>query len=395
MSSAAYVAVEKDAVASVGTGPLPAAPYYDPAFFEDERQAVFKRAWLEVGRESEVAEPGRFIVRSIDVAGASVIIVRGKDGQLRAFHNVCRHRGAKLVWESSGKASGGFNCRYHMWNYGTDGALRGVPDAGNYFDLKKSECGLVPVALDTCAGFIFINLDPHPSETLKQFLGVWGERMEATGIAECTAFSEYTYEIDANWKTALDNFQEVCHVKWVHPTSLAPATTSRENPYGYPTAYQFDESDRHRSMNLYFNSEYVPAPIEALSAQAFRSRGAAPRKPDLEYIILYPNVFMFGAEPFFSHSIFPLSATRSRGIVRQYWRSEDMDASLLFNTERQFASLIDVIAEDLELIESTQQGLNSGALPHVHMQVHEVLCRHLYNAVDRDVSGYRAHEDRR
>ena len=110
-----------------GRGPVSAKPYYDPDWWELERKAIFLRSWLHVAHICEVPEPGSFIRREIEFAGASLLIVRGKDGEIRSFHNVCVHRGTQLTQELSGKR-GQFSCPYHRWTYGTDGRLLSAPD---------------------------------------------------------------------------------------------------------------------------------------------------------------------------------------------------------------------------------------------------------------------------
>lgn len=194
-----------------------------------------------------MAEPGQFIVRQIEIAKASILIVHGMDGKIRAFHNVCAHRSTQLVSRAHGKAAT-FSCRYRMWTYDTEGKLRGVPDAENFFNLDKAKCGLREVALDVCAGFIFVNLDRSPRQSLRDFLGVWWDRLEALHIADSVVFSEYVYEVYANWKTAFDNFQEVYHGKFVHANSIGGTTQAPENPFGYPASYSFAADNLHRSI---------------------------------------------------------------------------------------------------------------------------------------------------
>ena len=109
-----------DDLRALGCDPVPAAPYYDETWFGLEREAIFRRTWLNVGHVCELPEPGSFIVRELEFARASVIIARGKDGEIRAFHNVCTHRGTQLTREREGKAAT-FSCPYHMWTFGNDG----------------------------------------------------------------------------------------------------------------------------------------------------------------------------------------------------------------------------------------------------------------------------------
>ena len=130
-----------------------------PEFYELERDAIFKRAWLNVGRVEQVAKPGNYFTKELPMAKTSIIVVRGNDGEIRAFHNICRHRGNKLVWhdfpreETSGTCRQ-FTCKYHGWRYGLDGACTFVQQEDEFFDLDKADYGLVPVHCDVWAGFI-------------------------------------------------------------------------------------------------------------------------------------------------------------------------------------------------------------------------------------------------
>jgi phenylpropionate dioxygenase-like ring-hydroxylating dioxygenase large terminal subunit len=160
----------------LGTGLVSYADSISPEFFEAERDAIFRRTWLHVGRVEQLPRAGSYFTKELAVARTSVLVVRGQDGQLRAFHNICRHRGNKLVWtdvprgETSGTARQ-FQCKYHGWRYGLDGACTFVQQEGEFFDLDKADYGLVPVHCDTWAGFVFVNLDPEPEQPLREFLG--------------------------------------------------------------------------------------------------------------------------------------------------------------------------------------------------------------------------------
>ncbi|MET0146612.1 MAG: aromatic ring-hydroxylating dioxygenase subunit alpha [Ilumatobacteraceae bacterium] len=393
MSAAPYVPVTKDEVAFVGTGPVPTRPYYDPAYFELEREAIFKRVWLHVGRVDEVDQPGQYIVRPIEAARASVLIVRGADGELRAFHNVCAHRSAQLVPGDGGTARN-FQCRYHGWTYGSDGRLRGVPDEGSFFDVDKAECGLAPIALETCAGFIFVNLDRTPRHSLREFLGVWADRIEALDIGASDVFSEYTYEVEANWKVTFDNFQEIYHGRIVHAKSIGAQTFAPENPFGYPTKYSFAEDGLHRSKTLWFNPNYQPGPIEALASRIVAT--SSPPVSDTmasstEHFYLFPNVtFLAAQNRCFTQTVWPIDAHHTRSVIRVYWEGPDPSASVRFAREFRTAATLDVHCEDRDIIEASHQGLRSGAFESLHFQIHEVDCRHAYHAVDRHVEEYRS-----
>jgi phenylpropionate dioxygenase-like ring-hydroxylating dioxygenase large terminal subunit len=390
IDDAVFRGVPQERLDWLGTEPIPARPYYDPAYFELEREAVFRRSWLHIGHVCELPEKGSFIRREIEVLGASVLVVRGRDGEIRAFHNVCTHRGTELVAAESGRQSA-FSCPYHRWTFGTDGALISAPDF-DQFHIAKGDCALPAISVGICAGLIFVSLAERP-QPLRVWLGELAERLEALPVARATTFSEYVYEIDANWKLTFDNFQENYHLRFIH-TRSSGGGTGASNPFGYPVDYGFHGP--HRTQTIWSNPA-PPAPAPTLArayGQAMRSLRAKD-VPILEgakdYMALFPNVFVLGSSiQNFSQTVMPISPTRSRSIVRIYWVDEDESASERFAREYLMAALRDVHCEDRNVIVSGQKGLSSGALEHIHFQTQEVLCRHLFRTVDAMVAAYRA-----
>jgi phenylpropionate dioxygenase-like ring-hydroxylating dioxygenase large terminal subunit len=374
---------------ALGTGPIPAGPYYRADYFELEREAVFKRTWLQIGHVCELPQPGTFIVRQLEFAGASILITRASDGRIRAFHNVCTHRGTQLVAEDSGSRSS-FTCRYHAWTFNSEGQLRAAPDFERFY-VGKEDCALPPVSVDVCAGLIFVNLDRAPAQNLRDFLGPLAEQLETLPVNRATTFSEYVYEIDANWKLTYDNFQENYHLRFIHPRSGAPAV-GPENPFGYPVSYGFH--GQHRTQTIWSNPNAVPKPMQAFAfgkmVQCAMAQGFANYTRNKDYFAIFPNLFLFGSalQPFV-HCVMPISATRSRGVVRLYWIGEDDTASKRFAREYAMASTRDIHTEDRAVIEAGQRGLNSGALQYIHFQEQEVLCRHLYESVNDMVEAYK------
>ena len=136
---------------------LPGWLYYDPEFFAAEKAAFLRAAPQVVCHESDIADPGEW--RSFEYLGESIIVVRGDDGEVRAFANVCRHRGSRLV-DGTGGCAKVLTCPYHAWSYGRDGQLVGVPHRNEYPGLETEKLGLFPVALEIWRGFIFITLEP-------------------------------------------------------------------------------------------------------------------------------------------------------------------------------------------------------------------------------------------
>jgi phenylpropionate dioxygenase-like ring-hydroxylating dioxygenase large terminal subunit len=395
-STPTYRSISEDDRRRLGTDPVPALPYYDPEWFALEREAIFKRTWLNIGHVCELPEPGSFIVRPLEFAKASILIVRGKDGVIRGFHNVCTHRGTQLVAQTSGKAAS-FTCRYHAWTFGYDGDLRSAPDFEQFY-AQKADCGLNKVSVDVCAGLIFVNLDPAPAQSLREFLGPMGEMVETLPVAQATTFDEYVYEIDANWKVTFDNFQENYHVRFVHRRSGGDQPMDGPNPFMYPTAYGIFGPHRMDTAPGGGMGSDPPRPVleymvGKLGAQAVAD-GLLGRPYSSDYFIFFPNLYVFGNPTMhFTHLVTPLSAGRCRGVFRFYWTGEARTASERLAREMATAFGREIHAEDFETIKSAQRGLSSGAIKHVNFQKHEVLCRHLGRTVTDMVEAYRAEQE--
>jgi phenylpropionate dioxygenase-like ring-hydroxylating dioxygenase large terminal subunit len=386
-----YQLAETEEALALGTGPLPAGPYYRDDYFALECEAIFKRTWLNIGHVCELPEPGSFIVRQFDFANASILITRDNDGNLGAFHNVCTHRGTQLTQEACGKRAS-FTCPYHGWTFNSNGDLRGAPDLERFY-VEKKELGLTRVSVAVCAGLIFVNLDPSPHQSLREYLGVLGEQLETQPVASATTYSEYVYEIDGNWKITYDNFQENYHLRFIHARSGGGGAVGPENQFGYPEKYGFH--GEHRTQKIWTN----PAPqLSATQKLAFgklvpalMQRGMMNAAHARDYYALFPNFFLIGTPTqHFTHYVMPISARKSRGVIRIYWVGDDMNASERFGREFSMAMARDVHAEDRAVIEAGQRGLNSGALKHIHLQSQEVLLRHLMHHVDAKVKAYQA-----
>jgi glycine betaine catabolism A len=195
---------------------LPRASFISEAEFGREREAILFADWFCVGRAEVLAAQGEYL--TANVAGESVVVVRGEDGGLRSFYNVCRHRGSRLVppEEGIGCFNGTIKCPYHAWTYGLDGALRSapfLPDLRNY----RAALSLHPVDVDTWGGFVFVRLDPGAGPPLAAALGAMPGRVAAYELAGLRTGARLRYEVAANWKVVLENYNECYHCGPVHP----------------------------------------------------------------------------------------------------------------------------------------------------------------------------------
>ena len=192
---------------------IPSSWYTEAAVAEIESGAVFERLWQFVGHERQVERPGDYL--STDVVDDPVVIVRDGEGRLRAFYNVCRHRGGPLATDSCGHATM-LQCKYHGWTYRLDGSLRGVPRFGRSDLFDKRDYGLVPIELATWEGLVFVRLEPG-GPTLGETLAGVRERIAPAQLADLSFFRQDLFEVACNWKVYVDNFLEGYHIPLVHP----------------------------------------------------------------------------------------------------------------------------------------------------------------------------------
>ncbi len=230
----------------LGTGPISFRDSTSPEFYELEREAIFKRTWLNVGRIEELARAGSYLTKEIEAARASIIVVKGKDGVIRAFHNICRHRGNKLVWndfpyEETKGACRQFTCKYHGWRYDLDGALNFVQQESEFFDLDPADYGLAAVQCETWEGFIFVNLDPENTTSLRDHLGDFGTGLAGYPFDKMTQVYKYRADVASNWKLFIDAFAEFYHAPVLHAKQATADESRKLSGYGFEAlAYKLD-----------------------------------------------------------------------------------------------------------------------------------------------------------
>ena len=206
---------------AVGTGAdplddlsLPGWLYHDAEFFAAEQRAFLRAAPQVVCHQNEIAQPGEW--RSLEYLGESVIVIRGDDGEVRAFHNVCRHRGSRLV-DGSGGCAKVLTCPYHAWSYARDGSLVGVPHRQEYPGLRTEELGLVPVPLENWHGFLFVTLEPG-APSVAEMMAPYEQEVAPYRLEELQAIGRVTLRPRAlNWKTIADNYSDHLHIAVGHP----------------------------------------------------------------------------------------------------------------------------------------------------------------------------------
>jgi phenylpropionate dioxygenase-like ring-hydroxylating dioxygenase large terminal subunit len=325
-----------------------------------------------------------------------VLVVRGKDNVIRAFHNMCSHRGNKIARECSGR-SGGFVCGFHGWKYDSSGNLVHVPDEDQFFEFKRRDHGLESITTELWEGFIFINFDPDPPETLREFLAEPGAGLAGYPFATMDLVGAYRAEVKANWKITLDSFQEGYHVAFLHKRSAGRAYSDKKNPVTHALAFRLFKL--HRMMSIPGAAGYRPTPVEII-AHRFGSSitnveeqreavhslppGLNPsRSPEwvFDMIVFFPNFFMFLFNgTFFTYNFWPLAHDRTLWETRVYF-PKARNAGQRFSQEYGKCALRDVLREDGNTLETIQGNLASGAKTHFLLQDQEILIRHSHKVV--------------
>jgi Rieske 2Fe-2S family protein len=200
---------------------LPGNTYTDPTIFDLEQEKIFEQMWFCAVRSADLPDAGNF--RTVQLGRESVLVTRSRDGSLRAFLNICRHRGAKLCVEETGTVKRNFQCPYHAWTYGLDGKLVAAPNLTSMPDIDRVEYGLKTVHLREWLGYAWLCLAEEPpsfEETVQRDVRERLGNLDAIGnyqVSELDLGRRITYDVKANWKLIIENFMECYHCATIHP----------------------------------------------------------------------------------------------------------------------------------------------------------------------------------
>ncbi|RAY16930.1 aromatic ring-hydroxylating dioxygenase subunit alpha [Actinomadura craniellae] len=393
----------------IGTGLISFEDSVSPEFYELEREAIFRRAWLNVGRVEQLPRKGSYFTKEVRVARTSVVVVRDGGGGVRAFFNVCRHRGNKLVWdEFPGEETSGFcrqfTCKYHGWRYGLDGALNFVQQEGEFFDLDKEDFGLVPVHCEVWAGFIFVNLAREPEQSLHDFLGPMVTALDGYPFDKMTEWYVFRADNRSNWKIFADAFQEYYHVPALHPQQVPIEV--RTPGSGFECAH-FQLDGPHRVVSTggarrwTLPPEYM-YPIERATRSGLVGPWESPEIGEPPPGLNPGRIDPWGIDNF---QIFPnLEILIYRGwyLLYRYWptshNTHHFEAMLCFQpattvqerVEHEVAAVVfkEFALQDAGMLTGTQTALESGVLDRFPLNDQEVLVRHFHKVVADWVADY-------
>ncbi len=378
----------------LGTGPVSIEPFISEKYLARECEHIFSKMWLMVGRTDKLQQAGDYFVKDIECLGKSIVVVKGRDGAVRAFYNVCRHRGTNVA-QGAGRCKY-FTCRFHGWVYDTEGKVRDIPDESQFHQLDKSQLNLDAVHCEVWRGFVFVNFDRAPKETLRQQLAEHHDQLAPFPFEEMEVAGRWGATLKANWKLFQDAFQEGYHVQTVHAGTIGLYFTGRLNPNCRP--YRLKLYERNRAMTFSYNPDFVPHPSEIFAVKAGQSlsQGEAGRaaqfpgtNPDgdphysFDINAMFPNWLLdTSAGFFFIHEFWPIDACTTRWEAQLYF-TPPTSASQLMSQAQSVTLLRDAFREDIATSEGSQAGLLSGSLKEINFSDTEIPCRHQYEVIER------------
>jgi choline monooxygenase len=334
---------------------IPGPWYVDSRVAELETQTVFSKTWQMIGRADQVEKPGQFVTAT--VAGEPIVAVRGNDGILRGFYNVCRHHAAAVVTEACGQASI-LHCPYHGWNYGLDGSLKGMPEFDGVKDFERQKNGLVPVKAEVWEKFVFVNLDPHAAPLI-DFLGGLVKRVAPLGVKKLQYFDTRTYDIHCNWKVFIDNYLDGgYHVPHLHK-GLSSVLDYKQ--------YTIENEDR-------FCLQSSPM----VSSEEDAATGATRKGDHAWYFWQYPNLMINCYEGYMdTNLVIPIDVDHCR-VIFDFYFGDTSETARAYN-EQSVAVGARVQDEDLDICEAVQRGLKSRTYGAGRLSVRREAGEHLFH----------------
>jgi choline monooxygenase len=335
---------------------IPAAWYTDPRIANLELQSVFSRNWQAVGRLAQLEKPGDYITAT--VANEPIVVVRGRDGKLRAFYNVCRHHAMTVMNEPCGHAEH-MRCPYHGWTYNLEGELRGMTEFEGVKNFERADNGLVPVRIEPWENFVFVNFDPNAAP-LHDFLGSLVKLAKPLGFGQLKFVERRSYIQNCNWKVYVDNFLDGgYHVPHMHK--------GLNSVLDY-TNYTIENVDRCCVQSS-------PVSVDAKS----EASAAATRKGDRAYYFWqYPNFMLNWYEGYLdTNLVLPLGVDRCE-VIFDFYFGDTSEKNMPYVRESMGVSEL-VQQEDIVICDGVQRGLSSRAYQAGRLSVRREAGEHLFH----------------
>jgi glycine betaine catabolism A len=355
---------------------------------------IFRRSWLAVGHDYHVPNSGDYKTRKIPGLNYNILIVRDKENRIRAFHNICRHRGNLLVCQEAGNSRQGFSCGYHGWTYNIDGSLRAQTDRSQFPPFGNESLGLREIRCEVRHTYIFLNFD-NGAESLDSWLGELASPALYEGFFDnFRSTGLYSTTLSANWNIVMDAFSEAYHTLFVHKNTARDYLGSADNPMRH--APIVDVMKLHARHATSANPAHKWGPTEALAykytARAFPSfdsdsTGLPPGvnfgKLDswaFDIVKLFPNLIVLTGKDWFIESYaWPLAANKTFYEFATFLRNPKTYGE---RVAQEFSYVItrEVALEDLYLLENQQSALENGAVTDYFLSYQELVIAHHFRS---------------
>jgi Rieske 2Fe-2S family protein len=338
-----------------GAKTLPQRYFVSPEIFSEEQEKIFSTQWILVGHHSQIAGPGDYFVAK--VAAESLIVVRDKRGEIHGFHNVCRHRGSRLIENRNGQLSTAIQCPYHAWTYALDGRLIGAPHMDEVPGFNKADCSLHPVNIALWEGFIFVNLaytstQPGGYISLEAWFAPLVGKFSRWNLAALRSAKRIEYDVRANWKLIFENYSECYHCPGVHPelSKISPYDSSENDLTEGPFLGGFMRMAKGRSLTMSGNA--CAFPMEQFGEEDFRLVFYYSIFPSM-LLSLHPDYVML-------HQLLPQSPERTLVLCNWFFHPEAFTHSDFDPADAiEFWDMVN--GQDWHVCELSQQGVSSRA----------------------------------
>jgi Rieske 2Fe-2S family protein len=342
---------------AAGARTLPQEYFVSREVFDEEQEKVFSRQWVLVGHESQVAQAGDFFVP--DVAGESLIVARDKNGEIRGFYNVCRHRGTRLCEERSGH-SAAIQCPYHAWTYALDGRLIGSPHMDEVPGFDRSDYSLHPVNLGVWEGFIFVNLADDPAPLEEWFAPLAG-KFSHWNLPRLKSAKRVEYDVKANWKLMFENYSECYHCPGVHPmlSKVSPYDSAENDLTEGPFLGGFMKINKGRSLTM--SGEACALRIDHRPSPSYGAAGEQEGKERVFYYSMFPNMLLsMHPEYVMVHQLWPQSPEQTLIVCDWFFHPDAFERSD-FKPEDAIEFWDVTNKQDWHVCELSHQGIGSRA----------------------------------
>jgi choline monooxygenase len=337
---------------------IPASWYVDKNLYQHELNTVFSNTWQLAARVDQVEQPGQYV--TTDIAGESIVIVRGNDNVLRAFFNVCRHHAAAVMTEPEGKAPQ-LRCPYHGWTYSLEGELKGTPDFSGVCDFDRAKNGLVPLQIARWENWVFVKLNESSAMTLEEFLTTnLRDEIKPLNVTDLHWFERRHYHFDCNWKVFVDNYLDGgYHVPYLHK--------GLDSVLDYSN-YVIENGTRHCL-------QWSPIVAEGAEAQT----GAVRKGERALYYWIYPNFMINWYDGVMdTNLVIPRGVDQTEVIFDFYFPDVASEAARARNAAS-VAVGQRIQDEDVAICKSVQRGLNSRAYTAGRLSVRREAGEHLFH----------------